>query len=541
MKKETLFDAIDAIDNEIVEEALALEGKLRAQIRRERRLRISAISSIAACLCLVIIAMPIANWIKGTYEDGANVELPMPTDPSFLLSLPSPNFYTDMSEEQQKPLEWCGRSLTLNYRNSYDSWYTDAEFSTYEIKGEEKGSVTFIKGTDRVHKISTTMNRLSRAAYTEKSLKARAKQLVEAYSTIDTDKMEYSCTTNMADGSDTERIEGFAENPSVESYTVEYVQKLPIGYTSCYATVKFGLDGSVDIEMFNEDTAIINKYVESITVSDVYGLIEAAVNEYRNNNPQIEDLSCNVNERINIIKSNNNIYAVTKVTLFNDNDSDEYFLRVFIKTVESFYDSGSWQDEKKTSVSYEEISSIIEKMQKIYSQNKLIKLDQLDVFYHYLKECLDDFEENATKPLDQLEDEIVPRTGLSYRDLKAILSIGIIYDTDPNFQKGDFSGVDLTEYLTDYEAIITAMLIDHLFGMLPPENFSIKIQYTLYQTVLCSVNVKLSEEYCLMIQFIMNLSGSPEISSISYILNNSNGSFNKYLTPFEDIRAQVQG
>jgi hypothetical protein len=72
-------------------------------------------------------------------------ELPIPTSPEFLISVPTANVYTDSSEAPQKTLKWYGQSLTLNYVNSYDSWYTDSDFSTYEIEGKENESITFVK------------------------------------------------------------------------------------------------------------------------------------------------------------------------------------------------------------------------------------------------------------------------------------------------------------------------------------------------------------------------------------------------------------
>ena len=543
MKKETLFNAIDAMDSEIVEEALALEGKLRADIRRQRKRRITAVSAIAACLCLVIVINPIASWIKGTKSPGGETGLPVPTIPSFLLSLPGSTVYTDSNEPQQKRFEWHGRTLTLNYKNSHDVWYTDKHFSTYEMDGEENGSITFVKGTDKVHKISTTMNTLSRAVYTEEGLREKANEIVETYSTIDMDVMEYSCTSNMIETSEEESVDGFINSPSVESYTIEYVQKTEIGYTSCHATVEFGVDGSVDVEIFNEDTAKIQRYLGDITQTDIYNIIDDAIYEYRNANPQIESLTSVIGECTLYCKGGN-IQAIAPVKLSDGTEASEFYVRVTLCSAFNDYNSGSVPVTKVDGVTLKKILEIIDEMQEIYSTHDGVKLENLDYFYNYFKSCVDEFEKTATKPIDELMDEIVPRTGMKYRDMKAIISSGIVYDTDPDFQNGDFSKVGLSEYLVKYEAIIAAMLIDRLYGMLPSDCISFRADYNIYQRTECYVRVKLDDpEYpdsTFEIAFVMTPSNVMQISSILYMINKSNGSFAIYVTPFEEIRAQLQ-
>lgn len=545
MKKETLFDAIDAIDSKIVEDTLALEEKLRAEIRRQRRIRISWLSAIAACLCLVIVVNPIANWIRAMIGKGNVGELPIPISPEFLISVPTANVYTDSSEAPQKTLKWYGQSLTLNYVNSYDSWYTDSDFSTYEIEGKENESITFVKGTDRIHKISTSVNLSSRGVFTEESLKAKAKEIVENYSTIDIDQMSYSCISNMTEESEEETVDFFVDSNSVESYTIEYVQKTSIGYTNCYAKVDFGVDGRIEVELFNEDTAIINKYSDMLTKSEVYDAIESAVDEYRKANPKVEGITCSVDERITIISTNNRLYAVTRVKLFNDSDSEEYILRVMLMEVDPSYYSGSASISGVESLTLDEMLALIDEMEKIYRNSATLKLEYLDFFYYYFKECLETFEQNAVVPLDQLKDEIVPRTNMTYRDLKAIISAGIVYDTDPKFQKGDFSGVGMTQYLMNYEAVITAMLIDRLYGMLPAGRVSFRTEYDIYAKTECYVKIVLDDDEAknctLEIAFVLNFEGETEITSILYKVSGTEYTYDKYLTPFEDVRSQIKG
>ena len=543
MKKETLFDAIDAIDNEIVEEALALEENLRLQIRLQRRRRVTVLSAIAACLCLVIVVNPIASWIKGIMGLDSGIGLPMPTDPSFILSLPAQNVYVDSSEVPQKQISWLGRSLTLNYLSSHDAWYTDVKFSTYEMDDESGGSITFVKGTDKIHRISTQMTYFARGVYTEDALKSKAKEIVETYSTLDTDEMAYSCTTNMIPGSEVESEDHFVDGEFVESYTVEYIQKIEIGYTSCHATVEFGVDGSLDVEIFNEDTAKIQRYLGDITQTDIYNIIDDAIYEYRNANPQIESLTSVIGECTLYCKGGN-IQAIAPVKLSDGTEASEFYVRVTLCSVFNDYNSGSVPVTKVDGVTLKKILEIIDEMQEIYSTHDGVKLENLDYFYNYFKSCVDEFEKTATKPIDELMDEIVPRTGMKYRDMKAIISSGIVYDTDPDFQNGDFSKVGLSEYLVKYEAIITAMLIDRLYGMLPSDCISFRADYNIYQRTECYVRVKLDDpEYpdsTFEIAFVMTPSNVMQISSILYMINKSNGSFGKYVTPFEEIRAQLQ-
>ena len=544
MKKDTLFDAIDAIDNEIVEEALSLEGKLRAEILRQRRRRITTLSAIAACLALVIVITPIASWIKGIGGPDKGMELPIPTVPGFMVSLPSSNVYTDPNEIQQREIDWYGRQMTLNYQSSYDVWYTDAEFSTYEMDGEQGGSITFIKGTDTVHRISTRMNMSSRGIFTEESIRSKAKEIVETYSTIDTDSMFYSCTSNMMEESEEDTVDSFISDPLVESYTVEYVQKLPVGYTSCHATVTFGIDGSVEVEMFNEDTADITRHAASIKQSEIYDAIEKAVSEYRSSNPELDSVSCDVDERITLIKADGGIHAVTRVKLFNEADSDEYILRVTLKTVDHTFNSGSVDLPKVEAVSLDEILRMIGELEEIYRTSDSIRLEHLDYFYYYYKSCIDEFEANAQLPLDKLFDTVVPRTGMTYRELKTILSAGIIYETVPQFKEGNFSGVSMPYYLMNYEAVISAMLIDRLYGMLPAGSVSFRADYNVYGKTDCYVRIMISDdeyENCTFdITFVVSASDSMEISSILYSINRESGWTVKHVTPFEDIRANIK-
>lgn len=544
MKKETLFDAIDAIDNEIVEEALSLEGKLRAEISRQRRIRITTLSAIAACLALVIVITPIASWIKGIGGPDKGVELPIPTVPGFMVSLPSSNVYTDPDEAPQRELNWNGRQMTLNYQSSYDVWYTDAEFSTYEMDEEQGGSISFIKGTDKVHRISTRMDTSARGVYTEESIRAKAKEIVENYSTIDTDSMFYSCTSNMMEECEEDTVDSFVSSPLVESYTVEYVQKLPIGYTSCHATVTFCIDGSVEVEMFNEDTADIARHASSIAQSEIYDAIEKAVSEYRRSNPGLDSVSCDVDERITLIKADGRIHAVTRVKLFNEADSDEYILRVTLKTIDPIFNSGSVALPKVEAVSLDDILWIIDELEEIYRSSDSIRLEHLDYFYYYYKSCIDEFESNAQLPLDKLLDTVVPRTDMTYRELKTILSAGIIYETVPQFKEGNFSGVSMRYYLMNYEAVISAMLIDRLYGMLPAGSISFRADYSVYDKTDCYVKIMISDdeyENCTFdITFVVSASDAMDISSILYTINRESGSFVKYVTPFEDIRAKIK-
>jgi hypothetical protein len=471
MKKETLFDAIDAMDSEIVEEALALEGKLRADIRRQRKRRITAVSAIAACLCLVIVIEPISNWIKGIGGPDKGIGLPIPTSPSFLLSLPGSTVYTDSNEPQQKRFEWHGRTLTLNYKNSHDVWYTDKHFSTYEMDGEENGSITFVKGTDKVHKISTTMNTLSRAVYTEEGLREKANEIVETYSTIDMDVMEYSCTSNMIETSEEESVDGFINSPSVESYTLEYVQKTEIGYTSCHATVEFGVDGSVDVEIFNEDTVVLSRYVSKLTKNDVYNAIEAAVDEYRKANPQIEGISCSVDERITIIKAKDGIYAVTKVKLFNDERSDEYFVRVFLAEVGGEYNSGTVHVNKQDSITSDEVFELLDEMIAIYNSSDTIQLENCNAVKEYLRKTLKSYEATLLITPETFPDYPIRELGITLKQASDIINSDLIFETNIKIKEERYSEVTAKEFFKEYEFIIAALLIDRLYTILPEDKF----------------------------------------------------------------------